>query len=154
MTAARQISACRGCVSLPGVPYAGNRTAGLRRQSQTVDEIAHRAMCARQHEQFQDRLVTVVCGQIRPEVVVDRAVLLLWELRGEPLTFPGTSGGVRHQSGLAEHPAQGASRGGIVDHDAGGYRLTQVGRALIAALQPLQAWAEKWATHQNAIDRA
>ena len=65
----------------------GTGRAGLRRQSQTVDEIAHRAIRARQHEQFQDRLVTVVCGQIRPEVVVDRAVLLLWELRGEPLTF-------------------------------------------------------------------
>ena len=43
---------------------------------------------------------------------------------------------------------------GIVEHDAGGYRLTQVGRALIAALQPLQTWADEWATHQNAIDRA
>ena len=41
-----------------------------------------------------------------------------------------------------------------VDHDGGGYRLTQVGRAPIAALQPLQTWADEWATHQNPIDRA
>jgi hypothetical protein len=34
---------------------------------------------------------------------------------------------------------------GIVDHSAGGYRLTEHGRTLMTALEPLQHWADDWA---------
>jgi hypothetical protein len=34
---------------------------------------------------------------------------------------------------------------GIVDHSAGGYRLTEHGRKLMTALEPLQDWADDWA---------
>jgi DNA-binding HxlR family transcriptional regulator len=34
---------------------------------------------------------------------------------------------------------------GIVDHTAGGYRLTEHGRSLMTALEPLQNWADDWA---------
>ena len=50
--------------------------AGLERQPQTVHEIAHRPVGARQHEQLQDGLVAVVRGQLGTDFVVDRAVLL------------------------------------------------------------------------------
>jgi DNA-binding HxlR family transcriptional regulator len=37
---------------------------------------------------------------------------------------------------------------GIVDHGAGGYRLTDDRRALMTALAPLQDWAERWAAER------
>ena len=33
----------------------------------------------------------------------------------------------------------------IVDHSDGGYHLTDQGQSLMAALGPLQAWADNWA---------
>ena len=33
----------------------------------------------------------------------------------------------------------------LVGHEPGGYRLTDHGRALSAAIHPLQAWADDWA---------
>jgi DNA-binding HxlR family transcriptional regulator len=33
----------------------------------------------------------------------------------------------------------------IVDHSHGGYHLTHEGLSLMAALRPLQAWADDWA---------
>ena len=32
----------------------------------------------------------------------------------------------------------------IVDHSDGGYHLTNQGLSLMAALKPLQAWADDW----------
>jgi DNA-binding HxlR family transcriptional regulator len=34
---------------------------------------------------------------------------------------------------------------GIVERSAGGYLLTGEGERLLAGLEPLQAWAERWA---------
>ena len=42
---------------------------------------------------------------------------------------------------------------GLVDHE-GGYRLTAEGRALLQALQPLSAWAERWGGAQKVVSRA
>lgn len=36
---------------------------------------------------------------------------------------------------------------GLVEHTTGGYRLTNLGRSLGAALEPLSAWAKRWANH-------
>ena len=38
-----------------------------------------------------------------------------------------------------------ATMADIVDHSGDGYRLTKHGRSLMAAFEPLQAWAESWA---------
>jgi len=38
---------------------------------------------------------------------------------------------------------------GIVERAPGGYALTELGRALIERLAPLQAWAEEWAAAQR-----
>ena len=32
----------------------------------------------------------------------------------------------------------------LVEHDAGGYRLSDSGRTLLAAMQPLYEWAQRW----------
>ena len=37
----------------------------------------------------------------------------------------------------------------VVDHSDGGYQLTAHGRSLMAAFEPLQAWADNWARQVN-----
>ena len=80
------------------------------------------------------------------------ALRLLWELRGEPLTFRALQTACDTNPGSLNTRLKELRELGIVDHDAGGYRLTRVGRALIAALQPLQTWADQWAKGQTATD--
>jgi DNA-binding HxlR family transcriptional regulator len=72
---------------------------------------------------------------------------ILWELRREPLVFrelqarcDAMSPSVLNQR-LAELRA-----GRIVElGPAAGYRLTPIGRSLLAALAPLYDWARRWA---------
>jgi DNA-binding HxlR family transcriptional regulator len=80
------------------------------------------------------------------------ALRLLWELRSEPLTFRALQAACETNPGSLNTRLKELRDLGIVDHDADGYRLTRVGRALIAALQPLQTWAEDWAARPVATD--
>jgi DNA-binding HxlR family transcriptional regulator len=70
----------------------------------------------------------------------------LWELRDGPLAFralqelcDGMSSSVLNQR-LAE-----LRDAGVVERAPGGYRLTAEGRRLLEELEPLQAWADRWA---------
>jgi DNA-binding HxlR family transcriptional regulator len=71
---------------------------------------------------------------------------ILWELRGDPLTFrelrtacADVSPSVLNQR-LAE-----LREARLVAHEApGGYALTPHGRALIVAMQPMMKWAAQW----------
>ena len=40
----------------------------------------------------------------------------------------------------------------VVEHDDGGYRLTAQGRKLLAALQPLGEWAQRWGRGGRQLD--
>ena len=80
------------------------------------------------------------------------ALRLLWELRGEPLTFRALQAACDTNPGSLNTRLKELRELGIVHHDAGGYRLTEVGRSLIGALQPLQTWADEWAKGQSAVD--
>lgn len=80
------------------------------------------------------------------------ALRVLWELRGEPLTFRALQAACETNPGSLNTRLRELRELGIVDHDAGGYRLTTQGRALIAALQPLQSWAQQWAVGRSALD--
>jgi DNA-binding HxlR family transcriptional regulator len=73
------------------------------------------------------------------------ALRVLWELRGEPLTFRALQDACDTNPGSLNTRLRELRGLGIVDHDAGGYRLTQQGRALMEALAPLQDWACQWA---------
>src|SRR5215218_4834796 len=65
------------CVSLPGCHLSRKAAgAGLRWQLQTIDEIAHRSIGAGQHEQLQDGFVPVIRSDLRPQFVVNCAVLM------------------------------------------------------------------------------
>jgi DNA-binding HxlR family transcriptional regulator len=71
------------------------------------------------------------------------AMRVLWELRGEPLTFRALQDAAATNPALLNTRLKELREAGLVEHD-GGYRLTAEGRALLAALQPLWSWAETW----------
>ena len=73
------------------------------------------------------------------------ALRILWELRGGPLTFRALQDACDTNPGSLNTRLRELRELGIVAHDAGGYRLTEHGRALMNALEPLQDWADKWA---------
>jgi|SRR4051794_35139174 DNA-binding HxlR family transcriptional regulator len=73
------------------------------------------------------------------------ALRVLWELRGDPLTFRALQDACQTNPGSLNSRLKELRNLGIVDHNAGGYRLTDHGRALMTALGPLQDWADHWA---------
>jgi DNA-binding HxlR family transcriptional regulator len=73
------------------------------------------------------------------------ALRVLWELRGDPLTFRALQDACDTNPGSLNTRLRELRDLGIVDHNAGGYRLTEHGRTLMIALQPLQDWADGWA---------
>ena len=73
------------------------------------------------------------------------ALRVLWELRGDPLTFRALQDACETNPGSLNTRLRELRDLGIVDHNAGGYRLTDQGRALMTALEPLQDWAHQWA---------
>jgi DNA-binding HxlR family transcriptional regulator len=77
------------------------------------------------------------------------ALRVLWELRGTPLTFRALQDACDTNPGSLNTRLRELRELGIVDHDAGGYRLTQPGRSLMIALEPLQDWADEWAATRS-----
>jgi len=73
------------------------------------------------------------------------ALRVLWELRSEPLTFRALQDACDTNPGSLNSRLKELRDLGIVDHNTGGYRLTNHGRALMTALEPLQDWADHWA---------
>jgi len=73
------------------------------------------------------------------------ALRVIWELRDGPLTFRAL------QTAADMNPASLNTRikelraVEIIDHSGDGYHLTKHGRSLMAAFEPLQAWAANWA---------
>jgi DNA-binding HxlR family transcriptional regulator len=73
------------------------------------------------------------------------ALRILWEMRDGPLTFRALQAAADMNPGSLNTRIKELRSLQIVDHSDGGYRLTQHGLSLIAALKPLQAWADEWA---------
>jgi DNA-binding HxlR family transcriptional regulator len=73
------------------------------------------------------------------------ALRILWELRGEALTFRALQAASETNPGSLNTRLKELRALHIVDHSDGGYHLTDHGRSLMAALKPLQAWADDWA---------
>jgi len=72
------------------------------------------------------------------------ALRILWELRGDPLTFRALQEAAQVQPGLLNTRLAELREVGIVEHDTGGYRLSEAGRELLAAMKPLNDWAQRW----------
>lgn len=73
---------------------------------------------------------------------------ILWELRGDPLTFralQAACGGLS-PSVLNARLAELRDTGIVELRTDQGYALTKQGRELLSQLAPLTAWSEKWAS--------
>jgi len=69
---------------------------------------------------------------------------ILWELRGDPLTFRALQDAAQTNPGVLNTRLRELREAALVEHDAGGYRLSGSGRTLLAAMQPLYEWAQRW----------
>ena len=73
------------------------------------------------------------------------ALRILWELRaGEALTFRALASAAELSPATLNVRLRELRDTGIVELEEG-YRLTQLGGALIVALTPLHAWSVQWA---------
>jgi DNA-binding HxlR family transcriptional regulator len=71
------------------------------------------------------------------------ALRVIWELRLRPLNFRVLQEAAATNPALLNTRLKELRAARIIEHEAGGYRLTGRGRALLAALQPLLEWAEQ-----------
>ena len=79
------------------------------------------------------------------------ALRILWELRGDnPLTFRALQDACDTNPGSLNTRLKELRELGIVDHDDGGYRLSQSGRDLMETLTSLQAWSDRWVSGRSA----
>jgi len=78
---------------------------------------------------------------------------VLWELRGDPLTFRALQGACETNPATLNTRLRELRDLDLVDHQDGGYRLTSHGRSLASALGPLQSWADHWAADLRARER-
>jgi DNA-binding HxlR family transcriptional regulator len=85
------------------------------------------------------------------------ALRVLWELRpGEPLTFRELQARCGDVSSSVLNDRLRELRGaGVIDAEPGsGYALTPNGIDLLAALEPLDGWAKRWARRNATTDPA
>jgi len=76
------------------------------------------------------------------------ALRVVWELREGALTFRALQDAAGTNPSVLNARLTELRAAGIVDHAAGrGYALSPQGRTLLAALEPLAAWARDWAPH-------
>jgi DNA-binding HxlR family transcriptional regulator len=79
------------------------------------------------------------------------ALRVLWELRGERLTFRALVEAADTNPSVLNARLAELREAGVVDHDSdGGYGLTADGKGLLDRLAPLHAWAEAWAKRSGA----
>ena len=83
------------------------------------------------------------------------ALRVLWELRGDPMTFRALQDACDTNPGSLNTRLKELRQLCIVDHGDAGYFLTPHGISLMAALEPLQAWAHRWAAEalESAVDQ-
>jgi DNA-binding HxlR family transcriptional regulator len=82
------------------------------------------------------------------------ALRILWELRQEPLGARALRSRCDQMSSSVLYERLGElTDAGLVARDASGdYLLTGLGTSLRSALEPLGAWAARWAESQPATD--
>ncbi len=80
------------------------------------------------------------------------ALRVIWELRGEPLSFRETQARCDAISSSVLNDRLAELRAaGIVETGEAGYRLTDEGRELLALYPALDAWADRWAERERRI---
>jgi DNA-binding HxlR family transcriptional regulator len=81
------------------------------------------------------------------------ALRVLWELRGEALTFRALQEAAATNPALLNTRLKELRDARLADHGEGGYQLTADGRALLEAMRPLSEWAEAWGGARRATKR-
>ncbi|WP_231964550.1 MULTISPECIES: helix-turn-helix domain-containing protein [unclassified Mycobacterium] len=82
------------------------------------------------------------------------AMRVIWELRADELTFRQLQqrcGGV--SASALNSRLRELRDAGIVGKGSDGYRLSDEGRSLLAAYEPLGRWAKRWARRQAGAAR-
>ena len=75
---------------------------------------------------------------------------ILWELRaGSALTFRALQDAAQTNPSLLNTRLKELREAGLVQHLGEGYQLSSSGGELLAALQPLSAWAQRWAARRS-----
>ena len=70
---------------------------------------------------------------------------MLWELRGEPMSFRALQSACGDLSPTVLNQRLAELReAALVEAGAAGYALAPLGRELIVAFEPLTAWALRW----------
>ena len=82
------------------------------------------------------------------------ALRILWELRQEPLGARALRSRCDQMSSsvLYERLGELTEAGLVAQDDSGAYLLSGLGMSLGSALEPLGAWAARWAQSQPATD--
>ena len=78
------------------------------------------------------------------------ALRAVWELREQPLTFrelQRNCGGI--SSSVLNDRLRELRAAGIVESGRAGYELTPEGDKLLRVLEPVQAWAGRWADREG-----
>ncbi len=78
---------------------------------------------------------------------------ILWELRGDPLTFRALQAACADVSPSVLNQRLAELRAAqLVEHEPrSGYRLSAQGRDLVVAMQPLTRWAKRWWREVGAV---
>lgn len=72
------------------------------------------------------------------------ALRVLWELRGEALTFRALQDAAGTNPSLLNTRLKELRAAGLVEHAGSGYGLTGSGQELLRAIAPLSEWARRW----------
>lgn len=83
------------------------------------------------------------------------AMRVIWELRTEELTFRQLQQRCNGVSASALNSRLRELReAGILGNGPGGYQLSEEGRSLLQAYEPLGKWAQRWARRQSSAASA
>lgn len=70
---------------------------------------------------------------------------IVWELAGEPLSFRALTAACAVAPSVLNTRLAELREAGVVEVKETGYALSERGRSLLEALEPLFGWAERWA---------
>jgi DNA-binding HxlR family transcriptional regulator len=77
------------------------------------------------------------------------AMRVLWELRSDRLTFRALQAAVGTNPGLLNKRLAELREAQLIDHEPGGYALSEQGQRLFKVMLPLVEWADEWAAETD-----